>query len=54
MSDEFVDNKPKIFFSVTSIVGCYRDMCRWLQVKLLHFSATNQVSLSNLDEEEYF
>ncbi|RXG68412.1 hypothetical protein Avbf_05868 [Armadillidium vulgare] len=27
---------------------------RWLQVKLFHFSATSQDSLSNLDEEEYF
>ncbi|RXG73633.1 hypothetical protein Avbf_00863, partial [Armadillidium vulgare] len=27
---------------------------RWLQVKLFHFSATSQASLSNLDEEEYF
>ncbi|KAB7495409.1 hypothetical protein Anas_14158 [Armadillidium nasatum] len=32
--------------------GCYGDTCRRLQVKLLHFNATNQVSSSNLDEEE--
>ncbi|KAB7505224.1 hypothetical protein Anas_11147, partial [Armadillidium nasatum] len=31
---------------------CYGDTCRRLQVKLLHFNATNQVSSSNLDEEE--
>ncbi|KAB7499597.1 hypothetical protein Anas_14149 [Armadillidium nasatum] len=41
----------KIFQTFIMLI-CYGDTCRRLQVKLLHFNATNQVSSSNLDEEE--
>ncbi|RXG69501.1 hypothetical protein Avbf_06977 [Armadillidium vulgare] len=43
------------FQTIRSVLQHATEMLyRWLQVKLFHFSATSQASLSNLDEEEYF